>query len=91
MVMLCNMDELRHFSENDLLTPVTQNDPGLIFKVITFVEGVKLMHIHCSEYDQDTCDKVSRTQPRMLSTRILDVYQILQPLVFKLIHRKGLT
>ena len=29
--MLCNMDELYHFSENDLLTPVTPNDPRLTF------------------------------------------------------------
>ena len=34
------------FSENDLLTPVTPNYPGQIFNVITFVEGVKLMHMH---------------------------------------------
>ena len=34
------------FSENDLLTPVTPNDPGQIFNVITFVEGVKLIHMH---------------------------------------------
>ena len=38
------------FSENDLLTPVTPNDPGqifnVIFNVITFIEGVKLMHMH---------------------------------------------
>ena len=33
------------FSENDLLTPVTPNDPGLIFRTITFVEGVKLIHV----------------------------------------------
>ena len=33
-------------SENDLLTPVTPNDPGQFFDVITFVEGVKLMHMH---------------------------------------------
>ena len=36
------------FGENDLLTPVTPNDPGWIFNVITFVEGVKLMHMHKS-------------------------------------------
>ena len=47
-VMLCNVDPMSYniFSENDLLTPVIPNDPGLIFKVINFVEGVKLMHIH---------------------------------------------
>ena len=33
------------FSENDLLTPVTPNDPGRIFRTITFVEGLKLMHV----------------------------------------------
>ena len=48
MVMLCNMDELRHFSENDLLTPVNPNDPEWIFKVITFVEGVKLINMYKS-------------------------------------------
>ena len=36
------------FSENDLLTPVTPSDPALIFNVITFVEGVKLIHMHKS-------------------------------------------
>ena len=34
------------FSENALLNPVTPNDPGYFFNVITFVEGVKLMHMH---------------------------------------------
>ena len=34
------------FSENDLLTPVTPNDPRQFFNVITFVEGVKVMHMH---------------------------------------------
>ena len=34
--------------ENDFLTPVTPNDPELFFKTITFVEGVKLMHMHKS-------------------------------------------
>ena len=48
MVMLCNTDELSIFSENDFLTPVTPNDPGLIFRTITFVEGVKIMHVHKS-------------------------------------------
>ena len=33
------------FSENDLLTPVTPKDPT-IFKPITFVEGVQLMHVN---------------------------------------------
>ena len=36
------------FSENDLLTPVTPNEPGLIFRTITFVEVVKLMHVRKS-------------------------------------------
>ena len=36
------------FGENDLLTPVTPNDPGWIFNVITLVEGVKLMHMRKS-------------------------------------------
>ena len=36
------------FGENDLLTPVTPNDPWWIFRTITFVEGVKLMHMHKS-------------------------------------------
>ena len=49
MVMICNMDELIAFLvNNNLLTPVTPNDPGLIFRVITFVEEVKLMHVHKS-------------------------------------------
>ena len=46
MVILYEMDELEHFSENDRLTPVTPNDPGQFFNVINFVEGVKLMHVH---------------------------------------------
>ena len=46
MVILYKIDELQHFSENDLLTPVTPYDPGQFFNVITFVEGVKLMHMH---------------------------------------------
>ena len=33
------------FSENDLLTPVTPNDPGWIFRTIIFVEGIKFMHV----------------------------------------------
>ena len=37
-----------NFSENDLLTPVTPNVPGWIFMTITFVEGIKLMHMHKS-------------------------------------------
>ena len=32
--------EFSIFGENDLLTPVTPNDPGWIFKPITFVEGI---------------------------------------------------
>ena len=28
------------FSENELLTPVTPNDPGWISRPITFVEGI---------------------------------------------------
>ena len=35
-------------SENDLYTPVTQNDPVWFFNVITFVEGVKVLHMHKS-------------------------------------------
>ena len=46
MVILLNMNELEHFNENDILTHVTPNDPGRIFRTITFVEGVKLMHMH---------------------------------------------
>ena len=35
------------FSEkNDLLTPVTPNDPGWSLNVITFIEGVKLIHMN---------------------------------------------
>ena len=34
MVMLCIIDELTIYSENDLLTPVTPNDPRLIFEPI---------------------------------------------------------
>ena len=33
------------FSENDLLTPVTPNDPILQFEPITKVDGLKLTHI----------------------------------------------
>ena len=36
------------FGENDLLTPVTPNDPWWIFRTITFVEEVKFMHMHKS-------------------------------------------
>ena len=36
------------FGENDLLTP---NDPGLIFRTINFVEGVKVLHMHKSHVD----------------------------------------
>ena len=39
---------IANFSENELLTPVTPNDPGRFFRTITFVEGVKLMHMHKS-------------------------------------------
>ena len=36
-----------------------------IFLCNAFVRTVKLMHdTLCSKYDQDTTDKVSRTQPR---------------------------
>ena len=34
------------FSENDLLTPVTQNDPRLILDPIGQIEGRKLMHMY---------------------------------------------
>ena len=40
------MDELEHFSENDLLTPVTPNDPRLTFDPITWVEGLKLINMY---------------------------------------------
>ena len=33
------------FSENDLFTPVTPNDPGWIFRPITFVEGIQLINM----------------------------------------------
>ena len=48
MVMLCNIDKLKHLSENDLLTPVTPNDPTQFSRPITFVEGVKLMQMNKS-------------------------------------------
>ena len=48
MVILCNMDEFYHFSENDLLTPVTPNDPRLKLDPITLVEGRKVMHMNVS-------------------------------------------
>ena len=34
------------FSENDLLTPVTPNDPRLTFDPITEIEGLKLMNMY---------------------------------------------
>ena len=43
--MLCIMDELKHFSKNDLSTPVTPNDPRLTFDPIK-EEGHKLMHTY---------------------------------------------
>ena len=46
MVMLCNMDELEYFSENDLLTTVTPNDPRLTFDPITYVHVLKLMNMY---------------------------------------------
>ena len=39
MVKLVNMDELQHFGEYGLLTPLTQNDPRSYFRPISFVEG----------------------------------------------------
>ena len=36
------------FGENDLLTPMTPNDPGWIFRPITFVEGIQLIYVHVS-------------------------------------------
>ena len=49
-VVFCNMDELQHFSENDLLTLVTPNEPRLTLDSITLVEGLKLMNMYES-YD----------------------------------------
>ena len=47
--MLCKSEGLdAFFGENDLLTPVTPNDPGHFFRTITFVEGVKLLHMYKS-------------------------------------------
>ena len=34
------------FSENELLTPVTPNDPEWISRPITFVEGIQLINKH---------------------------------------------
>ena len=34
------------FIENELLTPVTQNDPRLTFDQITLVEGLKLINMY---------------------------------------------
>ena len=34
------------FRENDLLTPVTPNDPRLTFDPITFVDGIRLMNMY---------------------------------------------
>ena len=34
------------FNINELLTPVTQNDPRLTFNLIALVEGLKLMHMY---------------------------------------------
>ena len=41
--MLCTMDI---FSANDLLTPVTPNDPRLTFDFIKSQEGLKLIHMY---------------------------------------------
>ena len=46
MVMMCYMVNYSIYRENDLLTPVTPNDPRLTFDPITYVEGLKLMHIY---------------------------------------------
>ena len=35
-----------HFSENQDLTPVTQNNPRLTFEPIKVIEGLKLMHAY---------------------------------------------
>ena len=39
------------FSENDLLTPVTPNDPRLTFDPIAWVEGLTLMNMYESYGD----------------------------------------
>ena len=44
--MLCNMNELKHFSENDVLTQVTPNDPRLICDPVTYVDGHKLINMY---------------------------------------------
>ena len=49
MVMLCNMAELKYFSENDLLSPVTPNNPRLTFDPINTQEGLKLINL-CKSY-----------------------------------------
>ena len=39
------------FDSDDLLTPVTPNDPGWIFRPITFVEGIVGYHVYeCCEH-----------------------------------------
>ena len=42
------------FGENYLLTPVTTNEPGRMFRPITLIEGLKLMNIHES-YNHKYC------------------------------------
>ena len=47
--MLRNMDEIYiTFSRNNLLTPVTPNDLWLKFKIVTFVAGLQVYHVHKS-------------------------------------------
>ena len=42
--MLYSMDELSHFSQNEILIPVTPDDPRLTFDPINGID-LKLMHI----------------------------------------------
>ena len=45
MIIQCICRRRSVFSENDLLTPVTPNDPKSKFESISFVKGLKLVNI----------------------------------------------